>query len=59
MSLTIADPMHSEDENRFVMTGESIKRRTLIVVHTERGDRVRMISARLAAIRERKKYEEG
>jgi uncharacterized DUF497 family protein len=58
LSLTIEDPLHSTDEERFVIVGESVRRRVLVVVHTERGDHIRIISARLAARRERKTYEE-
>jgi uncharacterized DUF497 family protein len=57
--LTIHDPLHSEEEDRFVSLGESFKRRLLVVVFTERGDRIRLISARKATRRERKQYEEG
>jgi uncharacterized DUF497 family protein len=59
LSVTIADPSHSEGEKRFVMIGESVNRRILIVVHTERGDHLRIISARLATKPERKIYEEA
>jgi uncharacterized DUF497 family protein len=59
LSLTIDDPLHSEDEDRFVIIGESLQRRTLVVVHTDRGDKIRLISARLATARERRAYEEG
>jgi uncharacterized DUF497 family protein len=59
LSLTIADPGHSEEENRFVTIGVSSKLRTIVVVHTDRGDAVRIISTRLASTRERKDYEEG
>ncbi len=59
MSLTIHDPLHSEAEGRFIIVGMSNRHRTLVVVHTDRGDRVRIISARLATRRERKMYEEG
>jgi uncharacterized protein len=58
MSRTIPDPLHSTDEDRFVMVGQSDRRRVLVVVFTERGDRFRIISARLATRRERKDYEE-
>ncbi|MBI3622037.1 MAG: BrnT family toxin [Nitrospirae bacterium] len=58
LSLTIADPQHSEGEERFVIIGRSHRGRTLVVVHTERGDRMRIISARLATPRERRAYEE-
>jgi uncharacterized DUF497 family protein len=59
LSLTIPDPLHSEDETRFVTTGQSHRRRQLVVVYTQRGERIRIISARGATPRERKKYEEG
>jgi uncharacterized DUF497 family protein len=58
-SLTIRDPLHSLDEERFVVIGYSYKHRLLVVVHTERGNRIRIISARRATRRERKTYEEG
>ncbi len=51
LSKTIADPLHSEDEERFVLLGHSHRNRLLVVVHTERGDRIRLISARLASNR--------
>lgn len=54
------DPAHSTDgEQRFLIIGQSNKRRTLVVVHTERGDTIRIISARKATDRERDDYEEG
>ena len=58
LSSTIPDPMHSESEERFVIVGQSIQQRLLIVVHTDRGDHIRIISARLANPHERKTYEE-
>lgn len=59
LSLTIPDPMHSDDEGRFVTTGLSDRQRQLVVVHAERGDKVRIVSARPATPGERKKYESG
>ena len=59
LSLTIEDPLHSEDEKRFVIIGESNKGRLLVVVHTERGDTIRILSARPATPHERHDYEEG
>ena len=59
MSLTIEDPAHSIDEDRFVTIGLSILDRILVVVHTERGDNIRIISARHATARERRVYGEG
>ena len=52
------DPTHSEQEDRFLILGESDRRRLLLVSFTERGDKLRIISARLASRQERKKYEE-
>ncbi|HJZ82193.1 MAG TPA: BrnT family toxin [Pyrinomonadaceae bacterium] len=57
LSLTVLDPLHSGDENRFVITGVSNHNRHLVVVHSDRGDKIRIISARLATSGERKKYE--
>jgi uncharacterized DUF497 family protein len=59
LSLTIEDPLHSIEEERFVTLGLSYRHRLLVVVHTEREDNIRIISARLAARHERKVYEEG
>jgi uncharacterized protein len=59
LSLTIPDPLHSDEENRFVSIGLSNQQRHLVVVHSEGDDRIRIISARLAASSERKKYESG
>jgi uncharacterized DUF497 family protein len=59
LSLTISDPAHSQAELRFITIGESHKKKLLVVVHTERGDNVRIISARCATRRERKSYEES
>ena len=57
LSLTIHDPLHSENEERFTLIGISHKNRILIVVHTERGDNIRIISARKATKNERSYYE--
>lgn len=57
LSLAIYDPLHSEEEERFVLIGNSHKERLLVVVHTERGDYIRLISARKASKKERKQYE--
>jgi uncharacterized DUF497 family protein len=59
LSLTIPDPAHSQAESRFIIIGQSHQRKLLIVVHTERGDNIRVISARRASRRERKAYEEA
>ena len=59
LALTIYDPVHSEEEDRYVILGESEKRRLIVVSFTDREDRVRIISARVATRRERKDYEKG
>jgi uncharacterized DUF497 family protein len=53
------DPRHSEGEERFVLLGESDRRRLLVVMFTERDEIVRLISARKATRREQREYEEG
>ena len=58
-SATTHDPDHSEDEDRFVTFGISSQGRLLAVSHTERGNSIRIISARLATNAERIIYEEG
>jgi hypothetical protein len=57
-SLTIPGPVHSEVEERFVTMGSSHRGKLVVVVHTERRDNIRIISARPANRRERKAYEE-
>ena len=58
LSLTIPDPDHSVGEERFVLIGQSERRRLVVVAHVERGELIRIISARPATRRERKTYEE-
>lgn len=58
LSVTIPDPDHSEDEQRFLLLGLSSRRRLLVVAHTEREESIRIISARRANRRERRTYEE-
>jgi uncharacterized DUF497 family protein len=59
LSRTIDDPLHSNDEERLVLIGQSHKGRLLVVVHTERADRIRIISARVATNKERLRHEEN
>src|SRR5438094_10126966 len=59
LSITIPDPDHSEDEERWVTMGLSNRQRLLVVVHTEEEETIRIISARSADRLEREKYEEG
>ncbi|TAJ10964.1 MAG: BrnT family toxin [Nitrospirae bacterium] len=59
LSLTVPDLIHSTEEDRFVIIGRSDRGRLLVVVHTERTECLRIISARTATLRERRSYEEG
>jgi uncharacterized protein len=59
LSVTGYDPRHADDEDRFLTMGVSVHGRLLVVSHTDRGDVVRIISARAATRRERKDYEDG
>ena len=57
-SSTVGDPDHSVDEDRYLLFGMSKNGNYLVVSYTERGDRVRLISARQMTPRERKAYEQ-
>jgi len=59
LSVTISAPLHSPEESRFVTVGRSGRGRTLVVVHSDIGETIRIISARPATRRERIRYEEG
>jgi len=59
LSITIPDPDHSVDEQRYIDIGSSDKGRVLVVAYTERGSNIRIISCRKATPSERKLYEEG
>ncbi len=59
LSITGDDPGHADVEDRFLTVGKSVDGRLIIVSHTDRGDSIRIISARLASRRERKDYEDG
>lgn len=58
-SITISDPDHSENEQRYIDIGTSSRGRVLVVVYTERKGNVRLISCRKATRGERGIYEEG
>jgi uncharacterized DUF497 family protein len=59
LSMTIPDPDHSLPvERRWLLLGRSSAGRLLVVAHTERGDSIRLISARTATRKERKTHEE-
>jgi len=59
LSLTGYDPDHSVNEDRYITMGLSATGRLLIVSHADRGNLVRIISAREATRGERKDYEDG
>jgi uncharacterized DUF497 family protein len=57
LAFTIADPVHSVGEERFVTVGQSSSGHLLVVCHAEQGNTIRIISARRATAHERKDYE--
>lgn len=59
LSITVADPEHSEAEYRFLDIGLSDQGRLLVISYTERASRIRIISSRQALPAERKAYEKG
>ncbi|MBA4391345.1 MAG: hypothetical protein C0399_10460 [Syntrophus sp. (in: bacteria)] len=59
LAITFQDPDHSMDEERRMTFGQSLQKRLIIVSHTERKVRTRIISARLMDRKERVIYEEG
>ncbi len=59
LAVTFADPDHSGVEDRYLTFGHSAAGHLLIVSHTDRDDRTRIISARRATRKERKLYEQG
>lgn len=59
LSITIEDPLHSQNENRYILIGQSIHSRTLVVIHLEKTDSIRIISARRATKKEKRFYEES
>jgi len=58
LSITIDAPLHSKDEDRLILIGLSKQFKTLVVVHVEKKDTIRIISARKATKQEQKFYEE-
>jgi uncharacterized DUF497 family protein len=58
LAITVPDPDHSIDEERCITIGWSNRRRLLMVAHADRGNRIRIISARELTRREQKAYEE-
>lgn len=56
---TFPDDEHSANEERYINIGLSANGRILVLTHTERKDKIRIISCRKATMSERKFYEEG
>ena len=52
------DPVHSDNEERYFIVGRSNRERLLIVSYTERGNSIRLISARVVTLSEKEAYEE-
>ena len=59
LAITFADPDHSESEERFLTFGQSNFNRFLVVSHTQRRGKIRIIHVRMMTRRERHIYEEG
>jgi hypothetical protein len=57
LSATFSDPDHSLDERRFITIGYSSRHLLTVVCHTERRGSVRLINARRATKREKKRHE--
>ena len=57
LSATFPDPDHSRGEVRLITYGLGLDGKLLVVSHTERGGTIRIISARVATNKERKRYE--
>ena len=57
--MTGYDPIHSEDEDRYLTAGMSNQGRLLMVWHTDRNDVIRIVGARKATKRERENYNYG
>jgi uncharacterized protein len=58
LSITVYDPDHSREEDRYITIGWSNRGRLIMVSHTDRNNRARIISARELTQSERKAYEE-
>lgn len=59
LAITFPDPDHSQSEHRFLTFGHSKRNLLLVVVHTDRNGKTRIISARRATRQERTIYENG
>lgn len=59
LATTIPDPDHSVGESRLLTMATLVSGKLIVVSHTDRGDTIRIISARPATRAERRRYEEG
>ncbi|MDE2997644.1 MAG: BrnT family toxin [Gemmatimonadota bacterium] len=57
LAITIYDPDHSIAEDRYIDLGLSSNGRCLVVSYADRGEKIRIISGRVATRRERRKYD--
>lgn len=58
-SLVIADPRHSQDESRWILLGLTSTGKLVVVAHAERGENIRLLSARVATRGKRQDDERG
>lgn len=58
LARTVPDPRHSIDEYRYLTTGYTSSQRLVIVAHTDRAERIRLITARDVRPKERRFYEQ-
>ena len=58
LAITFSDPMHSEGEERYLTFGHSSTGKFIVVAHTDRDDRIRLISAREMTRKEQSDYEQ-
>jgi len=59
LSATFYDPDYSEGEDRYITIGYTFQNIPVVVSHTERGNSIRIISARLATEQERRRHEDA
>jgi hypothetical protein len=59
LAAILPDNEHSWDEPRYNIVGHSALGDVLVVTYTERGNKIRIISARYPTRRELRDYEEG
>ncbi len=57
LAITIDDPDHSDEEERYIDIGFSSKGRVVVVWYTERNENIRIIGCRKTTKAERRAYE--